>query len=499
MRESYRKEGTLSVLSQATVLLLLVLLVSGCARLPRDAGFSDVEQLVAGRTRETLHWRGFTIEEEALEATVRELLKEEFTVHQAVRIALLNNASLQATLEELGISRAELVQAGLLRNPLLSASLRFPDRGSGTNLQISLVQEFLNVLSLPLRRRVAAARFEQVKLRTADAALTLTADVKVAFYSAQGRSQLLENRRMIEEVTELSFDAARGLHRAGNITDLALARQSAGFEQARVERMHAEADVDLARGKLTALLGLDPLEEFALAPQLPDLAEGEIPREGLKERALAERLDLAAARLEEEVVTERLGGARLAAIQPDLGVGVETERETDGTWLTGPGVSVNVPLFDIGEGAVAAERGRLRQARLQAAALEVQVRNEADQAYRQLLAARNRAEHYRRVLLPLHAAMVDETQLQYNAMHVGIFELLAAKEEELEADGAYVQTLQDYWIAHAGLARVVGGRLPEPVSPEPEVEDLEELFKKEEPDVKQEPVPAPSPHHDHHH
>jgi len=492
----------LSVLSHATVLLLMVLLVSGCAPRPaRDAGFSDVEQLVAGRTQETLHWRGISIEEEALEATVRELLKEELTVQQAVRVALLNNASLQAVLEELGIGRAELVQAGLLRNPYLDASLRFPDRGSGTNLEISLVQEFLNVLSLPLRRRVAAVAFEQVKLRTADAALTLIADVKAAFYAAQGRSQLLESRRMVEEVAELSFDAARRLHRAGNITDLALARHQTRFEQARVERMRAEADMESACGNLAALLGLASREILVLAPHLPELPPSEISYAGLEAQALAERLDLAVARLEEQRLVERLGGARLTAIQPDIKAGVETEREIGGTWLTGPSVRATVPLFDTGRAAVAGERGRLRQARQMVAALEVQVRNEADQAFRQLLAARSETEHYRRVLLPLHGAVVDETQLQYNAMQLGIFALLEAKEEELEAVGAYVQSLQDYWLAHARLARVVGGRLPEPVPPEPdEVEDLEELFKKEEPDVKpSEPVPAPSPHHDHHH
>jgi cobalt-zinc-cadmium efflux system outer membrane protein len=460
---------------------------------PRDAGFSDVNQLVAERTEESLSWRGISIEEHALADRVRELLQEELTSQGAVRIALLNNASLQATLEDLGIARAELVQAGLLRNPVLSASLRFPDRGPGTNLEISLVQEFLNVISLPLRRRVAATRFEQVKLRTADAVLALAGEVKSAFYTAQGRAQWLQNRRMLEEVAEIAADTARRLHRAGNITDLALARHATHFEQARLERMRAEAELELARGELAALLGLGPREEFRLAPRLAELPSTEIPGAGLEIQALAERLDLAVARLEEQALHERLGGARLAATQPDLELGGETERETDGTWLTGPSLSATVPLFDSGRAAVDGERGRLRQARQKTVALEGQVRNEARQSYRQLLAARTRAEHYRRVLLPLHAAVVNETQLQYNAMQLGIFQLLQAKEEEIEAGGAYVQSLQAYWVAHARLARAVGGRRPPPVLQEPvEVEDLEELFRKEE-------VPDPVPRHDHHH
>ena len=44
------------------------------------------------------------------------------TGDSAVQIALLNNRALRATLEEIGISRADLIQAGLLRNPEFSAA-----------------------------------------------------------------------------------------------------------------------------------------------------------------------------------------------------------------------------------------------------------------------------------------------------------------------------------------------------------------------------------------
>jgi cobalt-zinc-cadmium efflux system outer membrane protein len=489
------------ILHPLAIPCLVVLLICGCAAVPRDAGFSEVGGLVAERTEESLHWRGVSIEEDTLAARIRELLQEELTAQGAVRIALLNNATQQAALEALGIGRADLVQAGLLRNPVLSASLRFPDGGRGTNLEFSLVQEFLSVLSLPLRRRVAAVQFEQVKLRTADAALVLAAEVKEAFYTAQGRSQLLQSQRMVEELTELAADVARRLHRADNITDLTLARHTTRHEQARLKRMRAEAELEQARGLLATLLGFGPGEEFTLAPRLAELPAPEVSGSGLETRALAERLDLAVARLEVLALAEQLGGARLAAVQPDLEMGVLTERETDGTWLTGPSLQATVPLFDLGRAAVEGAQGRLRQAQRKVTALEVQVRNEARQTYRELLAARSQAEHYRRVLLPLHATVVRETQLQYNAMQLGIFQLLQAKEEEMAAGGAYLQTLQAYWVAHARLARAAGGRLP-PVPAEPEdVEDLEELFKKEEsPDLEPaEPVPALLPHHDHHH
>ena len=49
-------------------------------------------------------------------------------------------------------------------------------------------------------------------------------------------------------------------------------------------------------------------------------------------------------------------------------------------------------------------------------------------------------------------------------MQIGIFQLLQAKREEIEAGREYVETLRDYWVARAELERVVGGTLKEVVA-----------------------------------
>ena len=49
-------------------------------------------------------------------------------------------------------------------------------------------------------------------------------------------------------------------------------------------------------------------------------------------------------------------------------------------------------------------------------------------------------------------------------MLLGVFELLEAKQNEIDAGRAYVAALTDYWTARAELERAVGGRLPTPGS-----------------------------------
>jgi outer membrane protein, heavy metal efflux system len=77
-----------------------------------------------------------------------------------------------------------------------------------------------------------------------------------------------------------------------------------------------------------------------------------------------------------------------------------------------------------------------------------------------VLGAQDRARYYRDILLPLHERVVSEGQLQYNAMQIGIFQLLRDRAQQIEAGVAYVEELRDYWVARADLAQILSGRLP---------------------------------------
>jgi cobalt-zinc-cadmium efflux system outer membrane protein len=56
--------------------------------------------------------------------------------------------------------------------------------------------------------------------------------------------------------------------------------------------------------------------------------------------------------------------------------------------------------------------------------------------------------------------IVNEVQLQYNAMQLGAFELLRAREQQIRTAIAYIETLRDYWLARTDLDQILSGRLP---------------------------------------
>src|SRR3954452_5996654 len=140
--------------------------LTGCAARPNDAGFADVQRTLAERGVQRVEWNTDTDADAQAGRAVRGLLsRDELTADDAVQVALLNNRRLQATYEDLGVAQADLVQAGLLRNPVFSADFKFAEGGGGTKVEMTIAQEFLDVLQVPLRKRVATNQFEATKLR----------------------------------------------------------------------------------------------------------------------------------------------------------------------------------------------------------------------------------------------------------------------------------------------------------------------------------------------
>ena len=90
----------------------------------------------------------------------------------------------------------------------------------------------------------------------------------------------------------------------------------------------------------------------------------------------------------------------------------------------------------------------------------VEVRSAARSAAIRVRLAKDRVVYYRRVMLPLRQQILNETQRQFNAMQVGAFELLRAKQEQVEAAGQYVQALNDYGQADGRLRLIRGGVTP---------------------------------------
>ena len=441
---------------------VLALALGACASVPEEAGFSDAAAIVRERGGLEIRWGRGQPQDEEVDAQVRALLQRDLDTESAVAIALLRTRHLQALYEDLRIAQADLVEAGLLRNPIFHVEGRFPAGGGLAAFDLGLEEDFLSILFLPLRKRVAAASFEATKLRVAEHVLTLAGEVRVAFYLLQGTEQLAELRRTVLQATEASSDLARGLHEAGNIRDLDLDSELALHEEAKLALARAEIERTDARERLNALMGLwGPETGWKISARLPEVPEEEESVEGIESRAVAASLTLAQRRIEIEREAQRLGFVRKTSLTPEVAVGVSAERESEsGLWTTGPAIALSLPLFNQGQPAVARAVAVLNSLQESYAAEATELRSAVRRAASRVLASRGRADFLRRVLLPLRSRIVEGSQLEYNAMQEGAFQLLMAKREEIAAGATYVEELRDYWIARAEFGQILAGAGP---------------------------------------
>ena len=448
-----------SIMALAMVALGVVL--TGCASVPSKGGFDQVQQAAAQRLGQKVKWSQGTADDQAATRAVQALLQHPLTADDAVQIALLNNRRLQATYEELGVAQANLVQAGLLKNPRFSGSFE-PSVSAGPVpvVGLELTQDFLDLFFVGLRKNIASSEFDAAKARVTAAVLDQAGETRAAFLEFQAAEQLLEMRQSIADAATASFEASQKLFDAGNITKLALANERAGLSQAKLDLATAQAEVVERRERLNRSMGLwgAAVTTWRVAGRLPELPKEEIDLLGVERRAIAQSLDLAEAKARVQVAAGQAGITQWSTILSELEVGVISTRENDGVWHVGPSVSLQIPLFDQGQARNAAAAAQLRRALQDYAAEAVELRSAARAARDRLVAARERAAYCRDVLLPARDDVLRESQLQYNAMQIGVFQLLTAKRDEVEAGSQFIAALRDYWIARARLELILAGR-----------------------------------------
>jgi cobalt-zinc-cadmium efflux system outer membrane protein len=246
---------------------------------------------------------------------------------------------------------------------------------------------------------------------------------------------------------------------------LELQNQQAAYAQSRLDFTRAQSQLRAKREGLNRLLGLwGKQTTWQVESELPSLPEKELPFENVESLAISQRLDLAAARSEAENVQRALKLKKSVRWLPAVSVGVNAEHDLDHSWVIGPSLSLEIPIFDQGQPELARLAAEYRRAARKFEALAVNIRSEVREARDTLIAARDAAEYYQKVLLPQRQRSLRATLLQYNAMQLSNFVLLASKEREALAEREAIEALRDYWIARARLESAAGGNLTGEIS-----------------------------------
>jgi len=380
----------------------------------------------------------------------------------AVRQALAQNAAFQERLAELGLSRADVIEAGLLPNPDLQ--VLFPLSGKNTEATLTFPLEFLWLRG---RREHGARRAsEATTARLVHAGMDLVRDVRLAYADLVLARRRLALLRQAAELRQKVADLAAARVRAGDATPLdeLTARVDALSTKQEAARLTYEEVV--AEERLRALLGIgllrSPLDLAAVDGEAADAgsAGDDVPPDELVASAVADRSDAIGASLAVAAARDR---ARLARSEWLLVSGIVDANENDnGGYEAGPGVKLTLPLLNQNQGAVARAEAELERARRQQRTVRDRIVLDVREAHARLAQAREQLRVFRTELLPAMERAVDLAEKAYQAGETPFVQVLDASRLLLDARVREAQAAADLRKARAELERAVGRRLDLP-------------------------------------
>ena len=392
----------------------------------------------------------------------RVLLRKPLSAEASVEIALLNNRSLQASYNELGLAQAALIRGSFPANPRFGIS-RLSSSGE-LELEREVLVGIFSVISLPARAARSQEEYSAAQLRAAEAVLRLAVDVRRQYYRAVAANEQVAILTEAKKLTDTQADIAKKLGETGSLNKL---------EQTREFILAAEFDNQLARARLNQriererlvrLLGLWGSDvDFKLPATLPPLPTKLRVLEAIEAQALTRRVDLAAQKHELEALAVTLGLTNATRFITDIelvGRNKDVKDRLNGTSThsRGIGLEFEIPLFDFGAARSLESEQRYMRAVNLLADQAIRVRSEAREAYLVYHGTWDVARHFQKTILPLQQDIQNEMLLHYNGMLKDLSSLIADTRATVLVRMQAIDARRDFWIAENEMrAALTGG------------------------------------------
>jgi outer membrane protein TolC len=396
-------------------------------------------------------------------------IDQPLSVYDVAVLAVENNPDLLATRTQRGVARAQVLEAGLLPNPSVSASYLFllnPNAAAGVlfdAVSAGVTQDIQKTITMKGRLRTAQAAALQVDASVLWEEWQLIGKARLAVFDIIQDEKLQKVLTAYRETLKDRFERGRRALGQGNVTLATVAPDLAAISDTQKSLFDLERDLDTHRHDLNAMLGLAPEVAVPLKTQLQVL---QVDSKAVL-RALDDlgnrRPDLIALQLGYRSQDEKLRGAIVGQF-PALTFGPSYARDTSDVRSFGPQLTMDLPIFDRNQGNVAIEsatRDQLRaefEARLSAAHSEVL----ASLATQRLLARQLDEE---RAEMPVLQGFAEQAESAMNAGNIderAYVDLVSANYSKQQAVLTLEQQLLEQQVATATL---IGAGMPRAAMP----------------------------------
>lgn len=399
---------------------------------------------------------------------------------EAVQIALWNNAVFQEMLTQLGISNAQLLDAGLIADPQFQAFFPLGPK----QLEFTTFQAIDALWLQPIRVKAAELDVDRVTHSMVQNGLDVIRDARVAHANLVAANEQAEVAREAALLRQQIADLARKRLEAGDISELEFTTSRIDALQAKAAAKRAEHEVTLARERLRTVMGVVSPESRGQSPELVVTA---LPLDSrlwsldsvdvFVDQALAIRPDLRAAEIAIEAAGERAGLARYQFMNLDA-IYDANRRGQRGSYESGPGLRFSIPIFNRNQGGIAIADAQWQQAVRQYVTVRDQVTLDVRSAHTQLVQASENLDAVRGEILPALREAEELARRNYENGGTPYFLVLQTTGQYLDARLRESQLAADQRRAIAELDRSVGHRVHETglrggVGPQPTVQSPE--------------------------
>jgi outer membrane protein, heavy metal efflux system len=385
---------------------------------------------------------------------------------EAATIALYSNPALRAIRDHRGLAAAQLIQAGILPNPVLSYARDYVTGGTGgntagtvTGYNFTAAWEISALVPFLPKQTAARKNFRSVDLDVAWQEWQIAMNARAAVYRVLSLSGQVARAREANEGLQQSTDAVRKAAEAHEKTVLDLAAVESASQDSRATMLALQQEFEKQRLGLNKILGVEPETDVTLREGLILPTRLAPPNEHtLLDGVETRRFDLLGLQqgLESQDATVR---AAILAQFPKMSVAFVKASDTTNVHTTGFNLAVDLPIFDRNQGAIATERAtrqrlldeyhqRVFEARSDVATAIADIRS----LDRQIAAAEE--------ALPLLEKLVESAQTAIEQRNADVLSYYTARSNLLQKRIQMIKLQEQLLEAHTALEIASGRYLP---------------------------------------
>jgi outer membrane protein, heavy metal efflux system len=372
---------------------------------------------------------------------------------EAVSTALANNAAFRAALMQLGMAEGDVIQAGLLSNPNLQTFFPVGAKQWEWTLYFPLETFVLR------RHRVDAAQrdYERIANTLVQTGLNFVRDVRVAHTDlalALAQADLAEETvRLRQNIGDLT---QKRLER-GDISELEGTTARIDLLNARAAAGVAAQNVPLASARLAALMGLPSSVPEVRADSLSPPPPITLNIEDLIEQAMASRPDMQAAEWAVASASARTRLSRWLFWRVDAAI--DANEEGPKGFEIGPGLRIDIPIFNRNQGGITRADAELMQARYNRDAIRDQIVQDVRTAATKLRQAQDNLSILRDEIVPSLREAATLAERAYEAGGTSYLLVLQTSTDYIAARTREIDQTAAARRALAELERSVGRKI----------------------------------------